>query len=166
MTTGNLPLILNPKKLAERNVEYSGRLAGKLFERFNNDELGELSPVDVKLHFFTDEQGFRVIKGSAKTSVALTCQRCLQIVDKPIKTSWLLAVVKTEEHVEKLPTAYEPYFQLDAKMPLEAMVEEELLLALPSIAVHDECEPIEFTQEELVVEEKPNPFAVLESLKK
>ena len=49
--------------------------------------------------------------------------------------------------------------------------EDELLLALPTIAMHelDECEAARFVNEDkapVIEEEKPNPFAVLAKLKK
>lgn len=165
MTIGQLPLIINPKKLAERNVEFEGCLAGSLFKRFEEHGLGDVSPVDVEIRFYNDEQGFRVIEGRAEASVTMTCQRCLKDAEKLLAAEWLLAVVLTEEHADKLPSTYDAYFQLDAKMSLVALVEEELLLALPSIALHEQCEPIAFEQEELVVLEKPNPFSALKALK-
>ncbi len=166
MTEGQLPLVINPRKLAEKNVEFTGQLAAKLFIRFEEHELGELSPVDVRLHFFIDEQGYRVIKGSLTASIQMTCQRCLTLVEKSLLANWLLAVVKDEAQADRLPSIYEPYFQTDAKMSLVALIEEELLLSLPPVATHEECKSIKFKQKALVIKEKPNPFDVLKVLKK
>jgi uncharacterized protein len=57
---------------------------------------------------------------------------------------------------------------LTRALDLRALVEDELLLELPLVPRHEVCpEPLKAAHEEIPpVEEKPNPFAVLASLKR
>ena len=48
------------------------------------------------------------------------------------------------------------------------MIEDELILSLPTVIMHEECEDEAYGSEVYVsgkIEEKPNPFAVLSVLK-
>ncbi|KAA1446822.1 hypothetical protein F1E15_26235, partial [Escherichia coli] len=77
-----------------------------------------------------------------------------------------------DEQVEALPEEYEPIDVNEfGEIDLLAMIEDEIILSLPVVPVHDSehCEVSEADMVfgELPLEaEKPNPFAVLASLKK
>lgn len=76
------------------------------------------------------------------------------------------------EQVEVLPEIYEPIeFNAFGEIELLNAIEDELILALPQVPKHapEHCE-VSLSERvfgELPIEaEKPNPFAVLASLKK
>ncbi len=106
--------------------------------------------------------------GEIQAQVRLICQRCLEpvVVELAAKTS--LGFVQTEEQAALLPSDLEPFLYEEEEIPLSSVLEQELLLALPIVAYHDQCshqsyEPNE--QEVTAAEPKQNPFAVLEQLK-
>ena len=74
---------------------------------------------------------------------------------------------------EELSPEYEPLFVEDEPLHLADIVEDELILALPAVAMHPESEctgaqhPSRDGEEESQpAEAKPNPFAVLAKLKR
>lgn len=108
------------------------------------------------------------IHGNARTAVKLICQRCLEPVEVKIEVKIALGFTQTEEQISELPQSLEPFMLEEEEIPLASLLEQELILALPIVAYHEECEPFPYAGKEeqaVVSEEKPNPFAVLEQLK-
>ncbi|CDS50203.1 COG1399 protein, clustered with ribosomal protein L32p [Polaromonas sp. CG9_12] len=117
----------------------------------------------------------------ASASVPLTCQRCMGTVATPLAVNqWYrfvateaIAMAEDDESEEDL-LVMEPHFDL------LALLEDELLMALPLVPMHGECPVAPVMQvgedalagekneigEEIPSGEKPNPFAVLAQLKK
>jgi len=111
------------------------------------------------------------VVGQLKTDLALICQRCLERYDIPVEVELKLNWVKSEQDAKKLPLRYEPLLVESIPLKLNDVIEDELLLALPIIAMHelDECNAAKFVTNDKAAEiekEKPNPFAVLAELKK
>jgi len=123
------------------------------------------------LDFDLDEFGVPQVVGLLKTDLALVCQRCLERYDYPVKIDLSLNWVRSEQELKKLPLRYEPFLVESIPLRLNDVIEDELLLALPAIAMHDlkDCEAAKFVTKDASAEikkEKPNPFAVLAELKK
>lgn len=108
----------------------------------------------------------------AKTVLPLICQRCLSPVEVDVAFSRDFRFVETEAlaAVED-EESEEDVLVLSRNFNLADLVEDELLMALPVSPKHDVCpHPVkfqvadaDFDHQEL---EKPNPFAVLEQIKK
>jgi len=106
----------------------------------------------------------------AKATVPLTCQRCLH----PVQVELLIeqdfrfvadeatALAEDEESDEDL-------LVLEDSFDLMALIEDELLMSLPLVPMHPAClseqAPTSAEEEAILAEVKPNPFAVLASLK-
>lgn len=108
----------------------------------------------------------------ADTAAWLTCQRCLQPVRTPLALDRRLRFVPGEAAAEALDAELEDdVLALTRSLDLRELVEDELLLALPLVPRHAVCpQPLPMSAEadtlDGEVPEKPNPFAVLQSLKK
>ena len=129
------------------------------------DDEGEVS---VELRFALDQQKLRTVTGHATARVKQECQRCLNPVDIELHASFDLAVVLNEEQAKNLPRYYDPLL-VEEDVVLATMVEEELILTLPSVAYHQDCK-VKLSYGESVTEssgqdKKPNPFSVLAALK-
>ncbi|KQP35831.1 DUF177 domain-containing protein [Pseudorhodoferax sp. Leaf274] len=108
----------------------------------------------------------------ADADVPLTCQRCLEPVDEPLAVDrWFRFVADEAQAAREDEEADEDVLVLDPAFDLQALVEDELLMALPLVPRHDVC-PGEvrmevadpgFAQAEA---DKPNPFDVLADLKR
>jgi len=167
-----LPHQIDPFRLAEAGAQLSGRLPLRQFSRLREllaDDSGEL---EVKLDFDVDELGVPIVQGNASAFLALTCQRCLGSYEFPVNAQIALAWVKTAQEADKLPLRYEPYVVEETPLTLNDVIEDELLLALPQIPMHDEadCPASKLLKQGNKVTDEPepkeNPFAVLAKLKR
>ena len=114
----------------------------------------------------------------AKTSVPLTCQRCMATVATPLEVDQWYRFVATEDiAMAQDDDAEEDLLVMAPQFDLLAVLEDELLMALPLVPMHDECPvaPVLQAGEDDLMDnasekgekgEKPNPFAVLAQLKK
>ncbi len=127
-------------------------------------------PAYATLRCWKDEQHRYVVDVKVQMTVVLECQRCLSHCELGLVTQSSLCVVWDEDSAKELPAGYDPLVAGDVS-DLHALVEEELLLALPAVPMHDlgDCEDIsrafgDSTTD--VVEEKESPFAALGALLK
>ncbi|NVO05845.1 MAG: DUF177 domain-containing protein [Rhodoferax sp.] len=109
---------------------------------------------------------------AAQATLALVCQRCLTPVDVPVGferdfrfvASEALAEVEDEESEEDV-------LVISKSFDLLELIEDELLMAAPLVPKHEICpKPVklqaadpEFVE---LPQDKPNPFAALQQLKK
>ena len=109
---------------------------------------------------------------SAQATLSLICQRCLTPVDEVVSferdfrfvASEALAEVEDEESEEDV-------LVLSKSFNLLELIEDELLMSTPLVPKHEVCpQPVKLQAADpefvAVVQEKPNPFAVLQQLKK
>ena len=101
-------------------------------------------------------------------ALPLTCQRSMQRFLLPVSIKQRLGLIRDEEEESALPPDYEALLvPEDGNLhPLE-LVEDELVLAVPVVALAPGSEAVErdwpATEEE---QSKANPFAALAALKK
>ena len=108
----------------------------------------------------------------AAASVPLTCQRCMGVVITPVNVDQWYRFVATEQiAMAEDDESEEDLLVMEPQFDLLAVLEDELLMALPLVPMHDVCpvtpqlsagDSVEVTE----ASEKPNPFAVLAQLKK
>jgi uncharacterized protein len=87
-----------------------------------------------------------VLSGALEGTVSLICQRCLEPMDCSLAGPMLIAVSEHDEEVEGLPSGCELVSLLDAEelglsldeVCLLPLVEDELLLRIPLVPMHDE----------------------------
>jgi len=109
---------------------------------------------------------------SAQTTVPLTCQRCLGVAELQVQFERDFRFVATEELAEvEDEESEEDVLVLSKTFDLLELIEDELLLASPLVPMHEACpEPVKLTAADdgfdAQPEERPNPFAVLQQLKK
>jgi uncharacterized protein len=86
----------------------------------------------------------------------------------PVDIELSLALVATEAQADSLPDGYEPLVLDSPMLSLIALVEDELILALPIVALHPDSECSVKTTgsgDAAVPADKPHPFAALAQLK-
>jgi uncharacterized protein len=71
------------------------------------------------------------LRGRIRGELQLVCQRCLETFGWPLQANVDLRLVENEADEAKWLQDYEPYLIADDRLPLHAIVEEEVLLALP-----------------------------------
>lgn len=168
MSYGPLPKRVDPRKLAEREAELQGSLELKSMPELCTLLVDDEGSVDVELRFALDEQKLRTLTGGAKATVRQQCQRCLEPVEVELEANFSLAVVLNEEQAKNLPRYYDPLL-LEEDVDIAALVQEELILSLPAVAYHQNCDvKLSYGESDVTAgeqEDKPNPFSVLASLK-
>jgi uncharacterized protein len=104
----------------------------------------------------------------ANARLELVCQRCLQPVAMPIAAQRSFMFVHGEARAAELDEqSEEDVLALTRDLDLRDLVEDELLLSLPLVPKHEQCDqPLlqAATDAESPVE-RPHPFAALASLK-
>lgn len=108
----------------------------------------------------------------ANTSVPLTCQRCIGAVQTELQVDQWYRFVATEDiAMAEDDVSDEDLLVLSAQFDLVEVLEDELLMTLPLVPMHDQC-PVTPMFSAGVIElqdegaDKPNPFAALAQLKK
>lgn len=167
-----LPLTLDPVRAAQKRLDYQGVYTPEQVERVAESVVSVDSDVECTMSFAVDSQRLAVLQGTADAQVTLRCQRCNQTFPHSVHVSYCFSPVSTDEQAEALPEAYEPIDVDDfGEVDLLAVIEDEIILALPVVPVHD-SEHCEVSEADMVFgklpaeAEKPNPFAVLASLKR
>jgi uncharacterized protein len=107
---------------------------------------------------------------TVETALPQTCQRCLGPVDVPVQVDREFRFVESEAVAEQQDDDCEEDLLVSSReFDLEALIEDEVLMALPLVPRHETC-PVSVKMAVAdkdfdAPEEKPNPFAVLAQLK-
>lgn len=123
---------------------------------------GELRPVaggdaEIRLHL------------QAGATVSLQCQRCLQPMTEPLAVDRHFRFVRGEAEAARLDELSEDdVLELPQRLDLAALVEDELILALPLVPRHERCpQPLPLADAgEAPGEPTPHPFAALSKLRR
>lgn len=108
----------------------------------------------------------------AATSVPMTCQRCMAAVQAPLQVDqWYRFVASEDIAMAEDDASEEDLLVMAPQFDLGSLLEDELLMALPLVPMHEACpSPPAFSAGVIDVPddtlEKPNPFAALAQLKK
>jgi len=76
------------------------------------------------------------VQGWVQADLVLNCQRCFGKLDFPVKADINLVWVRSDTEAQTLPEAYEPLLSASGKVKVADFIEDELLLALPMVALH------------------------------
>lgn len=142
MSNKTLPVKINPEKICRQAGSGSQRFEGTLHLEDIPQLAKELSeqksvPVELVLDFFQDDDGLCVVKGDIKTTVLLTCQRCMQPLSFALHTTFCVSPVHTDEAAKQLPERYEPLMVMEGEINVPTWIAEELHLALPLAPRHE-----------------------------
>ena len=104
----------------------------------------------------------------AASRLALECQRCLKPVVVVIEVKRNFLFVQGEDLAAQLDAETDDdVLALPRALDLQALVEDELLLAMPLVPRHDVCpEPLPVRIDDEAGDEVPHPFAALAALKR
>jgi uncharacterized protein len=169
-----LPKLLDPVKSAVKRSDYSGVMMSSDMERLSGAVADIADTIDVEVKFEKDAQGLSFFQGELSTSVSLICQRCNEPFAHSIHLNFCYSPVQgqSQEQIDELPEVYEPVEVNDhGEINLLQLFEDELILALPIVALHaeEDCSvkaaDMQYGEIE-PADERPNPFAVLKELKR
>lgn len=165
-----LPETANFKRQVEINRMIEGSFPLVKFTRLGEFLLGNEGDVAVKLEF-GHSVGFACLKAKVSAKILVKCQRCLKPMETEVSGDFKFALVNSEDELELLPEEFEPYLLEGEEQSIIDLVEDELLLSLPMVPVHENaCSDFMIGQEGAIkaakeAKEAEHPFAALKALK-
>jgi len=165
-----LPEHIDPLRFAQTGRELEGEILPGGMQRLRKLLSSDVGTVRIRLVFDLDDAGNPRVQGSISATLEVLCQRCMAPMPLSLETRVLLGIVTTEAQANALPDDYEPLLVGSEEVSLTELVEDELLLALPLTALHEQgqCLNVDFTDH--VISDEPqareNPFSVLAGLKR
>ena len=164
----HLPDRLDLIATAEAGRVLRGRIAVSGLERLLPVLASGQGELQVELSLGKDAGGTRFLAGNIEGEVVLRCQRCMQDMQQPLDIEFRLGLVLDESAVDTLPDSYEPLEVTAEPAVLANIIADEVLLALPIVALHknsERCQAYVEAYKPPQEEQRENPFAVLAELK-
>jgi uncharacterized protein len=175
MSSSNSPQHLDVKVFATSQSALSGEVDLQGMPRLRADCAEDVAgkaewSVQGELRQARDGQAASWIHLQAKTKVPLTCQRCLKTVEQALEVDRSFRFVKDEVTADAQDDeSEEDLLVLSKDFDLLALVEDELLMALPLVPMHTSCQsehaPTSPDDSGANADAKPNPFAVLATMR-
>lgn len=147
---------------------FEGRLPLSAFPRLRDSLCDTAGEVRFVLDFDRDALQLPYVELRIEAQLPLECQRSLERFELPVRLVQRLGLIRDEAGEAALPEGYEPLLVPDDGMlrPAE-LVEDELILAVPVVAVAPGTDAVErdfsATDEE---RQQASPFAALAALKR
>ena len=153
--------------------EYQGLVLGSDLPRLLESSAGYCSDFNVQFSCDIDNQGLVVLHGKASGELSLICQRCMDEFTYSLAADYCFTPVASESEDLELPDDYEPVVVDEfGQIEIKKLIEDELILSIPIVPKHP-VEDCSVTEDDMTAgeidesaDERPNPFAVLQSLKK
>ncbi len=134
-----------PPALPADNVvdaEVCARAGSTIARHFSAADLPRLSEAggregsSIEANFqFAHFENRPAVSGELHGAVVLTCQRCMQPVSIEVDDSFQVLIVEEERDDE--PGGYEPVVAKPSRLDLRWLAEEQVLLALPLVPMHE-----------------------------
>ncbi len=171
--TRPLPENATARMRAERNVRGALPLSSLL--RLHDVLAHDAGEMHWRAEFSCVAKGTRQLNLQLHGELQLLCQRCLGALAYPFELARTFQLVDTEAEADRLFEA-DPEAEIEPivagnKFDLAALIEDEIILALPAIRTHAQCalrqEDMKGAEQPLPeCPKRPTPFAGLAALKK
>lgn len=133
-----LPLEIDPFRLATREEQLQGNIPIKQMKRLKSALLADKGEVYIDVRFSVDINHVALATGLIKTELSIQCQRCMEEMTLPVKVDLELAFARSEVEMNRMPEGYEATLIEDTPVMLSDIIEDEILLALPTIPKHQD----------------------------
>ncbi|MDO4642392.1 MAG: DUF177 domain-containing protein [Cardiobacteriaceae bacterium] len=112
-----------------------------------------------------DKHGQHRLSGHIHVNLHTTCQRCLEEMMLNIMHSFNYVLIRDQSFEDNVTDSNETLICAEEQLDLAWFIEEEVLLAMPMIAKHEDCNPPQIDlQESDLQTEKTSPFAALKNI--
>ncbi len=148
------------------NAYFEGNMSLSQMARLSELVLASEGVIPVTFEFGYNAFQHASIKGHYEAHLNVECQRCLEPMELVIDQDFELLIDASEEDIQSFEL--DSVYSTDGYLDMVEVIEDELILALPIIMMHENTNCNKYLQaapdEEPPVETN-NPFAVLQSLK-
>lgn len=161
-----IPNRIEPLRLVERNASLAGELPFSGFPRLAEMLADTLGTVTIELQFGKSDTGVPYVLGRIATSLNLVCQRCMQPMPWPIDAAVRWELVEGADNPGRMGGDFDTVAADDSPLDLPALIEDELILAVPYAPSHDTaaCRMVDGIHQ-ATTHANISPFAVLTQLK-
>lgn len=139
----SIPQRIAASTALSRQAHYTGTLALSRLPRLREAvaQAGDDDALQVEVSALRDAQHQAHLQLRVQGSVTLVCQRCLEPYAQALDIDTDLRLVQSEAEEERLLQVCEPYLVENDELPLQQLVEDEVLLALPAVprCARDAC---------------------------
>lgn len=166
LMSSDLPLTIEPKRLARKGETIAGQYAIMDMQRLGGLLHDQSGQVTFNLEFTHDnDKQVSFIIGKIHAVLNIVCQRCLGSMQITVNNPVYLGIINSQADASNLPDECEPLLVGDKPIELSPLIEDELILALPIAAMHEEdnCQATGLLQDINMVK-KDSPFAILKTL--
>lgn len=164
-------IIDGPYKLAKQHHAMRGTVALSDMERVSKLLVKSDGELEYRLSFALDADEVCVITGYIRGQLDMCCQRCLRAFCYDMQSEFIVSPVLSDSEAKLLSSEYEPVIMHDDRLDILALLEDELILALPQVPMHDvgdiSCKPMlaVTNDREHAVQDMNNPFQILQEVK-
>ena len=139
-------LQLDVAQLAREGGRWRGTIDLAAFERLGkvlfdvaDSSKTNVPGVSAALEFSLDDEGRPWVRGVCKVVAPIRCSRCAETVEVEVESHLDFRVVATDAEVEGLMPAFDAVVSEDARLPLAALVEDDILLSIPERCCAEEA---------------------------
>ena len=164
---------ISPVRAAEGKRIFSGTIPLSRMKRLAALLVDVSGEAKFSAAFKTDLDHRVIIDLQVEAALPLICQASLEVYAEQVKRSSELAVVENDSEQFDLPDNYEPVQTENGRLAIASIVEDELLLGLPTIPRKPGLQLIEYTTggQAFIKETTPegareNPFSALQDMLK
>lgn len=137
MTPWSQPLEID--RLADRGADIDFAVPLAELSGLRALRAGLAGSVQGRAHFAREED-LPVADLQFSGVVSLQCQRCLQLMERPVEVESRIALVGSEAQAGRVPPEREPVLAAGGRISVGQLLTEELLLVLPIVALHEDRE--------------------------
>ena len=140
-------------RLADRQAEIAFDIPLSRLPRVQAQIAGAQGSVRGVAHF-RREAGYRLAELELEGEAKLVCQRCLAPLMWPLTSETRVALVASEMDADRVPQELETVHAPEDRIRVADLVEEELLLTLPLVPLHESADECKVVQDEVPAPEK------------
>lgn len=160
-------ILIDPQAFAEKGETLQGQVLLKDLDKrvLSSDIIDELAAVSYRIQGGVDKWQRPFFDLSLSGSILLRCQRCLGEMPFALNEDCRIVLFDDEDQLDAAMLADEELdgMLIEGECDLFALLEDQILIALPFSALHDVCDDADLSANH---SDKTNPFAVLAGLKK
>ena len=163
-----LPEKLDPWRMVQGRRVFEGTLAVAQLPRLVGLLASAEGEVACKIEFGRDEFDISYVDIHVDTSLMMVCQRSMVEFSQPVHINQRLGLISDDSEEARLPEGYDPLLIENGAICLKDVIEDELILGLPVVALSPGAplEQVPVTAGPVPEDEQPpNPFAALGQLK-
>ncbi|MGB0135183.1 YceD family protein [Dokdonella sp.] len=164
-----VPDSIDPWRLVQARRVFEGTIPLRQMERLVGLLAAPTGDAVYRIEFGKDDFDIACADLRVDAGLSLVCQRTMQVFVQPVRIDQRLGLIRDEGQEAALPEGYEALLVENGQLRLKDVIEDELILALPLVALSPGAplEQIPLSSGSVPeIDRPPNPFAVLGQLKK